>query len=74
MHAVSCTLAERVRVTRHRIANASHTVYFTDSLTAAWNALSSFTGTCSLMESLDDGGENGTRPTAAGILKRYSLT
>jgi hypothetical protein len=36
-----------------------------------WTALSSFTGTGSLMEWLDDGAETGTPPTAAGILMRF---
>lgn len=52
-------------------AGTSYTLYFTDDLTAAWNALATFTGTGSLMEWLDDGTETGTPPTAANILRRF---
>jgi hypothetical protein len=38
---------------------------------AAWNALSTLTGTGSLMEWLDDGSKTGTPPTGTGILKRF---
>jgi hypothetical protein len=60
-----------VRVAWQSIAGASYTVYFTDDLMDVWMALSSFTGTGSLMEWLDDGGETGTPPTAANILRRF---
>lgn len=71
VESISYSIAEGVRVAWQSIAGASYTVYFTDDLMAAWNALSSFTGTGSLMEWLDDGAETGTPPTAAGILRRF---
>jgi hypothetical protein len=68
---ITYNIAEGARITWHSIAGASYTIQFTDDLMAAWNALSTFTGTGSLMEWLDDGSETGTPPTAAGILKRF---
>lgn len=68
---IAYNVTEGARLTWQSIAGASYTVYFTDSLTAAWNALSTFTGTGSLMEWLDDGSETGTSPTASGVLKRF---
>ena len=68
---IAYSVTEGARITWQSIAGASYTVYFTDSLTAAWNALSTFTGTGSLMEWLDDGSETGTSPTASGVLKRF---
>ncbi|NQT84907.1 hypothetical protein HQ563_17965 [bacterium] len=53
------------------MADATYTIYLTNSLTAAWNALSALTGTGGLMEWLDDGTETGTSPTASSILRRF---
>lgn len=71
VESISYAIAEGVWIAWQSIAGASYTVYFTDDLMDAWTALSSFTGTGTLMEWLDDGGETGTPPTAAGILKRF---
>ncbi|NQT83836.1 hypothetical protein HQ563_12475 [bacterium] len=71
IQSISYTISEGARVTWHSLAGASYTVYFTNDLMAAWTALSTYTGTGSLMEWLDDGSETGTPPTAAGILKRF---
>jgi hypothetical protein len=71
IESISYSIAEGVRVAWQSIAGASYTVYFTEDLMDVWTALSSFTGTGSLMEWLDDGGETGTPPTAASILKRF---
>ena len=71
IESISYSIAEGVRVAWQSIAGASYTVYFTEDLMDVWTALSSFTGTGSLMEWLDDGGETGTPPTAAGILMRF---
>jgi len=68
---ISYSIAEGARITWHSIADATYTIYFTDSLTAAWNALSTLTGTGGLMEWLDDGTETGTPPTAGSVLKRF---
>ena len=68
---ITYNIAEGARITWHSIAGASYTIQFTDDLMAAWTTLSTFTGTGSLMEWLDDGSETGTPPTAAGILKRF---
>jgi len=69
IESISYSLAEGARITWHSIADASYTIYFTDNLTAAWNALSTFTGTGGLMEWLDDGTETGTHPS--DLLKRF---
>jgi hypothetical protein len=71
IESISYSIAEGVRVAWHSIAGASYTVYFTDDLMDVWTALSSFTGTGSLLEWLDDGSETGTPPTAASVLKRF---
>jgi hypothetical protein len=71
IESISYSIAEGVRVAWQSIAGASYTVYFTEDLMDVWTTLSSFTGTGSLMEWLDDGAETGTPPTAAGILKRF---
>ena len=71
IESVTYSIAEGVWVVWHSIAGASYTVYFTDDLMAAWNALSTFTGTGSLMEWLDDGTETRTPPTATSVLKRF---
>ncbi|MDP2899049.1 MAG: hypothetical protein Q8Q12_21135 [bacterium] len=71
IESISYSIAEGVRVAWLSIAGASYTVYFTEDLMDVWTALSSFTGTGNLMEWLDDGGETGTPPTAAGILMRF---
>jgi len=71
IESISYSIAEGVWVAWQSIAGASYTVYFTDDLMDVWTALSSFTGTGSLMEWLDDGGETGTPPTAANILRRF---
>jgi hypothetical protein len=71
IESISHSIAEGVRLTWHSIAGASYTVYFADDLMDVWNGLSTFTGTGSLMEWLDDGGETGTPPTAANILRRF---
>jgi hypothetical protein len=71
IQSVSYNIAQGVRMTWHSIADASYTIYFTDNLTAAWNALSTLTGTGGLMEWLDDGTETATSPTASGVLKRF---
>ena len=68
---ISYNVAEGARITWHTVAGASYTIQFTDDLMTVWTALSTFTGTGSLMEWLDDGTETGTPPTAAGILKRF---
>jgi len=71
IESISYNVAEGARITWHSIADATYTIYFTDSLTAAWNALSTFTGTGGLMEWLDDGTETGTPPTTGSVLKRF---
>ena len=71
IESISYGIAEGVWVAWQSVAGASYTLYFTDDLMTAWTALSTFTGTGSLMEWLDDGSETGTPPTAAGILKRF---
>ena len=71
VESISYSIAEGARIAWYSIAGASYTVYFTDNLMDVWTALSSFTGTGSLMEWLDDGSETGTSPTAASILKRF---
>jgi hypothetical protein len=71
IESISYSIAEGVWVAWQSIAGASYTIYFTDDLMTAWTALSTFTGTGTLMEWLDDGGETGTPPTAAGILRRF---
>ncbi|NQT83352.1 hypothetical protein HQ563_10030 [bacterium] len=71
IESISYSIAEGARITWHSIAGANYTLYFTDDLMDVWTALSSFTGTGSLMEWLDDGTETGTPPTAASILKRF---
>lgn len=71
IESISYSIAEGVRITWQSIAGASYTIYFTDSLMSAWNALSTFTGTGGLIEWLDDGTETGTHPGGAGILKRF---
>jgi hypothetical protein len=71
IESISYSIAEGVRVAWQSIAGASYTVYFTDDLMDVWTALSSFTGTGSLMEWLDNGTETSTPPTAAGVLKRF---
>jgi hypothetical protein len=68
---ISYSIAERVWVAWQSIAGASYTIYLTDHLMDVWTALSSFTGTGSLMEWLDGRGETRTPPTAASILKRF---
>jgi hypothetical protein len=60
-----------VRITWQSIAGATYTIHFADSLTAAWNTLTTLTGTGDLMEWLDDGSKTGTPPTAASALKRF---
>jgi len=71
VESISYTIAEGARITWQSFAGASYTVYFTDDLMDVWTALSSFAGTGSLMEWLDDGGETGTPPTAASVLRRF---
>lgn len=71
IESISYSAAEGVRITWHSIADAIYIVHFTDSLTATWNALSTFTGTGGPMEWVDRGAETGTPPTAPGILKRF---
>ena len=71
IESVTYTIAEGVWVAWHSVAGASYTIYFTHDLMTAWTALSTFTGTGSLMEWLDDGAETGTPPTAASILRRF---
>ena len=71
IESISYSIAEGVRVAWQSIAGASYTVYFTDNLMDVWTALLSFTGTGSLMQWLDDGGETGSPPTAASVLKRF---
>ncbi|MDP2895624.1 MAG: hypothetical protein Q8Q12_03575 [bacterium] len=71
IESISYSIAEGVRVAWQSIAGASYTVYFTEDLMDVWTALSSFTGTGSLMEWLDDGSETGTPPTVASVLKRF---
>ena len=71
IESISYSIAEGVWVAWQSIAGASYTLYFTDDLVTAWTALSTFTGTGSLMEWLDDGSETGAPPTAASILKRF---
>ena len=71
IESISYGIAEGVWVAWQSIAGASYTLYFTDDLMTAWTALSTFTGTGSLMEWLDDGSETGTAPTAASVLKRF---
>jgi hypothetical protein len=64
---------EGVRITWQSSDERSYTLYYTDALSSftGWNPLSTFTGTGSLMEWLDDGSETGTPPTAASVLKRF---
>jgi hypothetical protein len=71
VESISYSIAEGARIAWYSIAGASYTVYFTDNLMDVWTALSSFAGTGSLMEWLDDGSETGTPPTAANILRRF---
>ena len=71
IESISYGIAEGAWVAWQSIAGASYTIYFTDDLMDVWTALSSFTGTGSLMEWLDDGSETGTPPTDVGILKRF---
>lgn len=71
IESISFSIAEGVSIAWQSIAGASYTVYFTEDLMDAWTALSSFTGTGSLMEWLDDGGETGSNPNDTRIRKRY---
>jgi hypothetical protein len=71
IESISFSIAEGVSVAWQSIAGVSYTVYFTDDLMDVWLALSSFTGTGSLMEWLDDGGETGSNPNDTRIGKRY---
>jgi len=71
VESITYSIAEGARIAWHSIGGASYTVYFTEDLMSVWTALSSFTGTGSLMEWLDDGSETGSSPTASGALKRF---
>jgi hypothetical protein len=71
IESISCGIAEGVRLTWHGIADQTYVVYFTDSLTTAWNAASTLAGTGGLVEWLDDGTATGTSPMASGVLNRF---
>ncbi len=72
IESITYSIGEGVRITWQSFAGASYTVYFTDSLTAAWTAVATpFTGTGGLMEWLDDGTETGSHPGLASVLKRF---
>jgi hypothetical protein len=71
IESISYSIAEGVWVAWQSMAGASYTICFTNDLMDVWTALSSFTGTGSLIEWLDDGSETSTPPIAAGVLKRF---
>jgi len=71
IESVSYSIAEGVRITWHSIADATYTVYFTESLSAAWELVRELRGTGVLMEWIDEGTEIGTHPGGEGVLKRF---
>ncbi len=71
IESISYSIAEGVRITWQSFSGATYSIQFTENLTAAWHSLSQLVGAGGLMESLDDGTETGTPPTAATILKRF---